>query len=380
MNSPKLSQSRFRCLEGIDGLNRIAKQLDAITDPLRVGGDRPWFYVRSDWLLAWAQNAQPRPQIFTFLAEDAEGNLQAAFPAALQRVRIGQSWQPALTALGWPENDTVEIPSVSHALRTRLIEWAWAFSINNISGWRSWMLRELDRDGPTLASLQELQPACLPIFQVRPAGVSPMVDLVDREIHGDKRSSSQRSRATKYARKLKKEGDLEMRFWLPTPKEVPGLWDELQDVELRSWRDGDDGTFMMQDSYRAKAYRRLWEVLAAKGELGTAVMRLNGQAIAAHWGYVDGDRFLSVHESRDVSYSDYGVGLGVHEGVVTQGRSLGLNWIDTSRGNSAGTHVLGRYGGPVRHQVQVVIPHPGWRGALLRLKSWRRRSDADAIA
>ena len=55
------------------------------------------------------------------------------------------------------------------------------------------------------------------------------------------------------------------------------------------------------------------------------------------------------------------------EDMVQRGREIGLRWIDASRGNTAGTHILGQYGGPMRQQVQVVIPRRSAAGLWVRM-------------
>ena len=363
----------FRCLEGRDELEALAPRLDALTARLREGAEHPWMFQRSDWLLACAEHHDA--EVLSFVAESPEGELLAAFVAAMQPVRIGRLEPIALTFLGWPDNDFVEIPAITEAVRQQLLSWAWEHALQSYAKWECWMLREMDRDGASLRAMQQLagKAKVLPRFTAFQAGVSPTVDLDAWERDGDPRNKRQRARARKYKRLEKEGGTLATEFVRLAPAAIPAMWQEFVDLEARSWRDLNAGTTVMHGSTGAQIARAVWERVASKGELGIAVLRLDGKVIAGNWGFFDGDRYLSVCELRDVQYSNYSVGLGLMEEIVQRAREHGVRWVDASRGNKNGTHVLSRYHGPVRQQVQLVMPRPGWRGMQVRTYLWGRR-------
>lgn len=367
-SSPLMSTTvHHRCLEGLEQLEALAPRLDRLVDRLREEQpDRPWIYLSSIWLVAWARHAEPQPKVVLYLAESADGELLGVAALSEQRVRIGRCRPVALTFLGWPETDSVEVAAVSDEVRRDLIAWAWEHARQHRPNWHCWMLRELDREGPTARAITELRGNGFPQVHAGAAGISPMVDLEAWAEHGDPRNKRQRARARKFERALKGQGELASEFRRLPSDDIASAWEEFVGLENRSWRDGESGTTMMQNSFRAKVVREVWDQAAARGELGVAFLRLNGEAIAGGWGYFDGDRFLSVHELRDVAHAKNSVGLGLMDEVVRAGPEQGVRWIDASRGNPAGTHVLCRYHGPARRHAQFTIPRPGWRGWWVR--------------
>ena len=369
---------RFACLSGLSGLESVAAELDALVAQLNQAGDRPWFYASSDWLVPWARHCCTEAEVYLFVARDAAGALVAALPMAKQKVKIGRMRTPALTILGWPATDNFEVPARDAAAATALLRFAWSHARGKISGWTCWMLREIEGDGPTSAALSQLHGASdLPKPEVFPAGISPVLDLnAFLAEDGDPRTKKQLYRITKFRRKLAKKGEVTVPFWRVGEDELEQIWQNAVDIESRSWKGEDGDATSLQGGPNADMLREVWSRTAAKGMLACSEVRLDGKPLASHWGYVDGDRFLSFHMAYDNDYRSYGLGSVMLEDMVQRGREIGLRWIDASRGNTAGTHILGQYGGPVRKQVQVVIPRRSAAGLWVRMHCKARHARA----
>ena len=141
----------------------------------------------------------------------------------------------------------------------------------------------------------------------------------------------------------------------------------------------------LQGGAEATMLREVWERVVPAEQLACCEVHLDGQPLASHWGFVDGDRFLSFHMAYDNEYRSYGLGSVMLEDMVQHGREIGLRWIDASRGNTAGTHILGQYGGPIRQQVQLVLPRRSLSGLWVRMRckarqAKARRAEAEAAA
>ncbi len=378
------SDFRFECLTGLAGLEAAAPALDALAAQGTAQAERPWFYTSSAWLLPWARHCCEGVEIFVFLARNAAGEVVAALPMAKQKVRIGRLHTPALTVLGWPATDNFEVPATSAAAREALLKWAWDHARSSISGWTCWMLREVDAAGPTVAAIDALRAqGSLTSPEVFPAGISPMLDLAAFAADGDPRTKKQLYRITKFRRKLDKKGEVEVPFWRVTEADAEQTWQNAVDIESRSWKGEDGDASSLQAGKNADMLREVWANTVPKGALACCEVRLDGQALASHWGYIDGDRFLSFHMAYDNEYRSYGLGSVMLEDMVQLGAGLGLRFIDASRGNTAGTHILGFYGGPVRQQMQYVMPRRSPAGVWVRMHckarhARARRAEAEA--
>lgn len=350
------------------GLEAAAPALDALAELGTAQAERPWFYTSSAWLLPWARHCCEGVDIFVFLARDAAGEVVAALPMAKQKVRIGRMHTPALTVLGWPATDNFELPAKTAEAREALLQWAWQHARSKISGWTCWMLREVAQDGPTAAAIQSLrEQGGLSQPEVFAAGVSPTLDLAAFEADGDPRTKKQLYRITKFRRKLAKKGEVEVPFWRVTEADAEQTWASAVDIESRSWKGEDGDATSLQEGKNADMLREVWAATVPKGALACAEVRLDGKPLASHWGYIEGDRFLSFHMAYDNEYRSYGLGSVMLEDMVQQGRGIGLRFIDASRGNTAGTHILGLYGGPVRQQQQLVLPRRSPAGVWVRM-------------
>ena len=287
---------RFECLSGLSGLESVAAELDALVAQLNQAGDRPWFYASSDWLVPWARHCCTEAEVYLFVARDAAGALVAALPMAKQKVKIGRMRTPALTILGWPATDNFEVPARDAAAATALLRFAWSHARSKISGWTCWMLREIEGDGPTSAALSQLHGASdLPKPEVFPAGISPVLDLnAFLAEDGDPRTKKQLYRITKFRRKLAKKGEVTVPFWRVGEDELEQIWQNAVDIESRSWKGEDGDATALQGGPNADMLREVWSRTAAKGMLACSEVRLDGKPLASHWGYVDGDRFLSL--------------------------------------------------------------------------------------
>lgn len=365
---------RYACLRGPEGLHQIADELETLVDRLAAARERPWYYARPFWLQAWAKHCCEQVEIVVWTARDADGALVGVLPLGLQQVRIGRLSPRALTVLGWPVTDCFEVPAATPEACQGLLRHAWDQARKEVPGWHCWMLREIADDGPTMDAVRALQGARkLPQGEVFPAGLTPVLDLEEFARDGDPRKKSERYRITKFRRKLDKKGEMESVFWRVQPDESERIWQNAVAIEARSWKAESGEATALQGGAGTDMLREVWETAVARGELACAEVRLDGQPLASHWGFCDAERFLSFHMAYDNDYRKFGLGSVMLDDMVEQAPDLGLRWIDASRGNPQGTHILGNYGGIVRKQVQLVLPRPSLAGAWFKLKITARR-------
>ncbi|MAW60122.1 MAG: hypothetical protein CMJ94_04725 [Planctomycetes bacterium] len=386
-DNAQAGELQFACASGLEALRAAAPGLDALLAGAAADATRPSFFASSNWLIPWASHCCEGAQVFLFTAALPDGELVAALPMALQPVRLGGTETTALTILGWPVTDNFELPARSAADRAALLRWAWQHARRKIAGWSCWMLREIDEQGPTAQAVQQLVAAGeLTRPEVFPAGVTPVLDLEAFHAEdGDPRTKKQVYRITKFRRKLARAGEVEVPFWRVRPDELEQVWQNAVSIESRSWKGEDGDATALQGGAEATMLREVWERVVPAEQLACCEVHLDGQPLASHWGFVDGDRFLSFHMAYDNEYRSYGLGSVMLEDMVQHGREIGLRWIDASRGNTAGTHILGQYGGPIRQQVQLVLPRRSLSGLWVRMRckarqAKARRAEAEAAA
>lgn len=356
----------FSCLEGRDAFSAGTEPWNALLKSADFGEQFPTYYSSPQWLEQWSGAMGADFDYYTFVAE-CEGEWQAVLPLMVRKTDMGKFKVTALMLASWPELDNFEVPAVSQEARERLIEFALDYAQKNIRGWEVLLVREISIDGPTHQAFAKYFQGKEVDFRVEAKAQSPVLDLNEYNAREEKMTKKAAYRLRKFRRKADRAGEIERVFVLATPENCMELYDECADVESRSWKGREDlsAAFMLNDP-RKSFYRKLWQAEAARGQLAVALIRLDGLAIAEHWGMVSNGRFLSYHMCFDNDHRSLGLGPVLLDDMIEASPELGINIFDSSRGATDGSHILSKYNCPYRNQLLLTFYRPSVKGRFLK--------------
>jgi CelD/BcsL family acetyltransferase involved in cellulose biosynthesis len=363
---PAIEELTFACLEGREAFVARQEPWNALLESVDFGDGFPTYYASPQWLDQWTGSMGPDFAYYTFVAEH-NGKWQAVLPMMVRKTQIGKFNVTALMLSSWPELDNFEVPAVSQEVRDHLVSYALDYAKKSIRGWEVLLAREISIDGPTHQSLQKYFQTNGQDFRTEAKALSPVLDLAEYNAREEKMTKKQAYRLRKFRRKAERTGEVESVFVRATPENCMELYDECADVEARSWKGREDlsAAFMLNDP-RKSFYRKLWQAEAARGQLAVALIRLDGLAIAEHWGMIDRGRFLSYHMCFDNDHRSLGLGAVLLDDMIEASPGLGVQIYDSSRGSTDGRHILANYNCPYRNQLLLTFYRPSVKGRFLK--------------
>lgn len=161
--------------------------------------------------------------------------------------------------------------------------------------------------------------------------------------------------------------------------------DRLAQDKSRRWRETGARDLFAEPGY-LEFYRAMTDTPVARGKPQIAVLRLDNQIVAAHWGLVVGERFYYLLPAYDAVWQDYSVGRLLIENMVewaiadpdvrifdltAGGEAYKHQWTDSSTPLYelvAPATLLGRVYVAGRRLRKRLKRHPGLRNLVRRLK------------
>ena len=351
--------------EGADVFEKHQEVWEALLASSDIPADVTPFYCRPQWMQCWAKQFGHQWRCLLLIVE-RDGKAIGLLPLALGRGRLG-NWKPTMvTWASWPWMDVFEIPAVNHEDREATFRLGLQWILNNLSGYRVMLFRELPTGGSTIRALRAVaKEQKIPMHHMICAD-SPILDLQEFHRREQPRKGSDQRKLRSKRKKLDGLGEAEFKFFRPTPEEVDSLIAECADVEKESWQCA-FGVGFLQGEEPLQFSTSLWKEYSPSADLALATLRLDGRLIAYHWGPCEGNRFLSLNMSYRQEFKNTGPGNLLNNHMVDEGENLGLQFLDASRGTPDGKHFLHDFGCTTRNHAMVVLYPPSLKGKLFFL-------------
>jgi CelD/BcsL family acetyltransferase involved in cellulose biosynthesis len=116
-------------------------------------------------------------------------------------------------------------------------------------------------------------------------------------------------------------------------------------------------------------YRQLTRHLSPTGWLSFAVVSLDDEPIAFHYGFTYGSSFTWYKPSFNVAYAEHSPGTLLLRFLLERAVELNKTCFDFTIGNEP---FKSRYSTVVRHNITLRVYHAGWRYEIARMGRWAR--------
>ncbi len=348
---------------GVELVDQIAAEWRRLCDE---SGDDEVFY-RPEWAQAYMRAFDQDAEVIVISAW-SEDELRGVLP--LVQRRVSMSGLPVIQ---------LTIPANVHSLRasltvcpgaegaaalqllwralTRLPGWDGVDVANVVEGNGLDRLRELAREaGCPTARKRTSQTLYLAIGEA--SGAQPPWLAGTRPKF---RSHLRRAR-----RQLEEQGALKLNHFATAD---PAALARFYELEASGWK-GVEGTAIKCDPRTRQFYDHVAQAAARDGYLALDFLELNGQAIAAHFGFNLRGRYFLAKAGYDESFRRYGPGQLLVNEVLEESPQRGLREFDFV---GPATWDESRWASSRRTNHRVFIFRPSWYGRLLyRLQiSWR---------
>jgi CelD/BcsL family acetyltransferase involved in cellulose biosynthesis len=280
-------------------------------------------FLRHEFLSTWLDNFAPAETWRTWYARGADGVLHGALPTVQRRTSV----------LGVPVTELAGAANV-HSCRFDLLcrpgaEQAVASALEGRLAQERWDVLRIP-DVPEGGAAHRLLDAA----RARGAAVgtwrsleSPWFPLpgtweaVESTLDARFKANCRRRR-----RKLAGHGEIELQRVTGGPA-LEAVLEEGFSLEAAGWK-GRGGTAMAQDRSTRGFYVELARVAAERGWLSLYVLRVQGRAVAFHYGLVHGGRYLLLKPAYDEQLGACSPGQLLVEDVAREGISRGWSAFD----------------------------------------------------
>ena len=243
-------------------------------------------FARILMMLAWEQGAEPRKLVGVWALQWRKA--APLLPAVLEALPYNYAF--------------LSSPVVDPAFADEVIPAFFAAIENSAELPNVVSLKSFDAEYPSHAAM-------LKVFSLR--GIEPLMlsetarPFVTREF-GIKRSGSTRKKLRQDWNRLSSLGAVEV-VNSRDPKDVEQAFETFLVMEKASWK-GEQGTALLSDSNDATFVRRLLHNLAARRDASVALLRVDGEAIAAQVLMYGGSTAYTWKTAYDAKFSKYSPG------------------------------------------------------------------------
>ncbi len=336
-------------------LERALSLGEASWEQLRAQGPNPSPFSSWAWHQAWHATApvDERDNAFAVATFGGDGAMTALLPLATRRITFRRA--PA-TALTWAIGD-VGCPDHLDVLATpgRALD-----DVMDVLDGLDWDLLQLDGlvDGaPGARALQAALDARGMTTAVRQLWRCPYIDLPPTwNAYLAERSSARRETIRRRERALGRHGHVAVTFYGPESHDE--AWHHLLRLHDSRWKG--DGAF---DARTIALHRHFAAHLALSGRAWLSTIDVDGEAVAAWYGFVDRNTLHYYQAGRSPEWNKFGVG-GVHLGLMIQ-RAIaqGLDRFDLLRGDEP---YKADWSTGHRYTYQLLAFRRSTRGRMLR--------------
>lgn len=337
----------------------------------------PWFHIfcSREWIESAALHLVPKGRKLLFLALWRGDELAgwAAFTHGFERLQ----WIPTRTlrllgypladqgCLGLPPDDATLAQALGDALRTCPLRWD------------SVILNEIPQPCREGGLLTPLAQAARGAYYERHCSRAPRLALEgsDATRLAAGYSSTLRTRLRRSRKKLAAAGSVSLDRRLATADDVTELLPLLKKIEDESWK-GTDGVGIFSTTERNAFFRALSQLLAERGWLDIALLKLNDQAISYRYGFRLHGTFFDYNLAYRPQFHHLSPGRILLDDIVRTSAELHLTAVDACRGSLKTAHLLGEWTDAYRDHFDWWIFRPTPIGIVLNLLRRLRSSTA----
>lgn len=324
-------------------------------------------FATPEWFLAWLHHCGRGWAPRVAVVRTSGGRLRGVLPliesdgggrSVLRSLPIGDLFHPVADA-----RDEVAVASAAAttaATRRR--------------GLRSILLENVDADGHWWQALAEASPERLAIVE-RPGSVLPFVELegLSWEEYLAGRSRQLRSQLGRKLRSLRKEHQVRFRR-TQDPEEVPGDVETFFKLHDARWAER-PGDSTLADSSLRGFHLEFATAALERGWLRLSVMEVDGEPIAALFGWLIGERWSYYQAGFDPSWSRHSPGFLLLGETIREAIEEGASEYDMLLGEEAFKRRFASSSRRVHSVLLVPRGHPAHIGAVagVRLRrAWQR--------
>ena len=337
-----------------------------LTDALACGPE-PWDrlvgrspspspFMRWAWHQAWIESAPPDEvrSAFALAVHGPGGSIEALIPLALQPLRFRRARAAALV---WPIGD-VGCPDHLDAPAGAGVALDAAIPLIEELPWDVMVLRHVAEDATGVARLCEALGRRGHAVRRTPVDSCPYLDLpADWDAYLASLSPVRRQTIRRKERALGKAHVVSVADY--APNSLDEGWCRLRSLHDRRWGNGG----VLADPRLDQLLRRFTSELAGRGELWLTTLDVDGESVAAWYGFTWNDTVYFYQGGRDPQWESESVGLVLMAAMIRRAIERGYRRFDFLRGQEA--YKLS-WTSTWRQNYEVAVFRSSWRGALLR--------------
>ncbi len=279
-------------------------------------------FYRHDFLRVWLDNFAPRAKWRILTARDEVGALVAALPLVEEKTRLYGVPVRQLSAAANPHSCRFDLIAKDPAAAGE------AFYAH-LAADRSWdVLRLLDipEGGAGFQLFERAKARGLPVG-TWPSLNSPYIPLPKTQEELQARLQSKfKANCRRRRKKLEEKGKVTFERVDGGP-DLEARLEEGFALEQSGWK-GERGTAIAQDGATRGFYSELARTAAAQGELSLYFLRLDGRAVAFHYGLTHGGTYLLLKPGYDEALKECSPGQLLMEEVLRDCIARGLTEFD----------------------------------------------------
>ena len=313
-------------------------------------------FMRWAWHRAWVESALPDEMqaAFVLALYGPQRSIQALVPFGLHAQRFRRMQVTALRwligSVGCP--DHLDIPAAPDASFDEAVQ-----AIEELP-WDVVVLSHVAEEAPGVAQLSDALRRRGHAVRRTPVEWCPYLDLPgDWDAYLASLSSGRRQTIRRMERSLRRAHDVSVTDY--APDRLDEGWDLLRSLHQRRW--GDAGAFA--DPRVDELLRRFTSDLAARGELWLTTLDVDGEPVAAWYGFVWRETVYFYQGGRDLRWQAHGVGSVLMGLMIRRAIERGHRRVDFLRGQEP--YKL-TWTSTQRPNYEVAVFRRGWRGAVLR--------------
>jgi CelD/BcsL family acetyltransferase involved in cellulose biosynthesis len=307
-----------------------------------------------EWQLAWSAAARDaRADAFVLARRDERGAMHEILPLARRPRRIGAARAIALTwasdDIGCP--DHLEIPAANDQIVDEIAEQLVRLD------WDVLSLRNLREDAPRAARLAARFAEMGLNVRVGAREPCPTLTLpASWEEYLAKQSSTRRQTTRRKERKLTREHEIVIRDY--DASSIDDGWKVLGALHSERW-----GGATAFTPGVAEMHRQFAKSLAARNALWLTALELDGVAVAAWYGFAEGDTVFFFQGGRSLDHEQESVGQVLMGMMIRRAIERGFRRFDFLRGDEP---YKASWTSEQRSTWEMVVTRPGARGTWLR--------------
>ena len=332
-----------------------------------------------EWLTSWWRSFGKDQQLLVAGFFDAGSRLVGLAPLSLVQVRVAPGVLLRLLRLmgdGSHDSDNLDLP-VRPGFENQFGESLLHFLMSQRNVWDYCELNTLPPQSPGANAMRQqlLEKKWVVTANSSPASAVTLPPTWEEYL--SRLSAKERGKIAYYGKRLEKK--YQTRFYkCETEAELPGCLEALFRLHQDRWRSaGQPGSF--GSPARRQFYFDLSRQLLAQGLLEFRMLAVDGQPVAAQFGFRYGNTVSQLQEGYDRKYSSDSVGYMLRARSIRELIAQGVRTYDFLGGES---RYKAKWGAEPRNYLDLRFARPFSAGAAYlrtqayaaRTKSWLRRN------